>query len=67
VARHYHVATALEPCKENCQNVHYDQIPAGMDKATMISKVKKLAIKINLTDNQLKTFLAKVAADKKFK
>jgi hypothetical protein len=38
-----------------------------MDKATMISKVRKLAIQIKLSKNQVKTFLAKVAADKKFK
>lgn len=67
VARHFNVATAMEPCQDPCQYVHYDQLPSGMDKATMISKVRKLAVKINLSKNQAKTFLTKVATDKRFK
>ena len=67
VAKHYNVATNMEPCHEPCQYVHYDQLPSNMNKTTMISKVKKLAIQIKLSKNQVKAFLAKVAADKKFK
>jgi hypothetical protein len=67
VAKHNNVATTMEPYQEPCQYVHYDQLPSGMVKATMISKVRKLAIQIKLSKNQVKTFSAKVAADKKFK
>ena len=67
VAKHYNVATTMEPCQEPCQYVHYDQLPSNIDKTTMISKVRKLATQIKLSKNKVKTFLAKVAADKKFK
>jgi hypothetical protein len=67
IARHYRVITDLEKCTADCKYVHYNQLPSTLTKAILTSKEQKLADKCNLTDGQVKFFLAKVAADKKFK
>ena len=67
IARHYRVITDLEKCTADCKYVHYNQLPSTMTKAILTAKVQKLAEKCNLTEGQVKFFLARVAADKKFK
>jgi len=38
-----------------------------MTKAILIAKVEKLAVKCNLDESQIKAFVAKIAADNRFK
>ena len=67
IAKHYGIRTTLEECSSDCKYVHYNQLPSGMTKAVITTKVKKLAEKCGMSAGQQKYFLQKIENDKKFK
>jgi hypothetical protein len=67
LAKQYNIKSNLEPCKPDCPYSHYDQLPATLTTAAVLSKVKRIIGKLNLTDGQSQLFLRKIEADSKFK
>jgi hypothetical protein len=67
LAKHYNVKTKLEACKPDCPYVHYDQLPPNVTSASVMTKVKKIIGKLNLTDAQSQQFLRRIETDSKFK
>ena len=67
LAKQYKVKTELEACKPDCPYMHYDQLPPNLTSASVISKVKKIIGRLNLSSGQSQYFLRKIEADSKFK
>ena len=67
LAKHYGIKSNLEPCKPDCPYAHYNQLPAALTTASVLTKVKRIIGKLNLTDGQSQLFLTKIEADSKFK
>jgi hypothetical protein len=67
LAKHYNVKTNLEACKSDCPYMHYDLLPPNLTSASVLSKVRKIISKLNLTDAQSQQFLRKIETDPKFK
>ena len=67
LAKHYNIKSNLEPCKADCPYAHYNQLPSTLTTASVLSKVKRIIGKLNLTDGQSQLFLSKIEADSKFK
>ena len=67
LAKQYKVKTDLEACKPDCPYMHYDQLPPNLTSASVLSKVKKIIGKLNLSDAQSQHFLRKIETDSKFK
>ncbi len=67
LAEQYNVKTNLEACKSDCPYMYYDQLPPNLTSASVLSKVKKIIGKLNLSDAQSQQFLRKIETDSKFK
>jgi len=67
LAKQYKVKTDLEACKPDCPYTHYDQLPSNLTSASVLSKVKKIIAKLNMSDAQSQNFLRKIETDPKFK
>jgi hypothetical protein len=67
LAKQYNIKSNLEHCKPDCPYTHYNQLPATLTTAAVLSKVKRIIGKLNLTDGQSQLFLRKIEADSKFK
>jgi len=67
LAKQYKVKTDLEACKSDCPYTHYDQLPSNLTSASVLSKVKRIIAKLNLSDAQSQNFLRKIETDPKFK
>ena len=67
LAKQYKVKTDLEACKPDCPYMHYDQLPPNLTSASVLSKVKKIIGKLNLSDSQSQHFLRRIETDSKFK
>ena len=67
LAKHYGIKSNLEPCKPDCPYAHYNQLPPTLTTASVLTKVKRIIGKLNLTDGQSQLFLTKIEADSKFK
>ena len=67
LAKHYGIKSNLESCKADCPYAHYNQLPSTLTTASVLSKVKRIIGKLNLTDGQSQLFLSKIEADSKFK
>ena len=67
LAKHYGIKSNLEPCKPDCPYTHYNQLPPTLTTASVLTKVKRIIGKLNLTDGQSQLFLTKIEADSKFK
>jgi hypothetical protein len=67
LAKHYGVKTTLEACNADCPYVHYDQLPPNVTASSVMTNVKKIIGKLNLTDTQSQQFLRKIETDSKFK
>jgi hypothetical protein len=63
LAKHYKIKFNLEPCAY----AHYNQLPSTLNTASVLSKVKRIIGKLNLTDGQSQSFLSEIEADPKFK
>ena len=49
LAKQYNVKINLEACKPDCPYMHYDQLPPNLTSASVLSKVKKIIGKLNLS------------------
>ena len=66
LAKQYKVKTDLEACKPDCPYMHYDQLPQNLTSASVLSKVKKIIGKLNLSDAQSQHFLRKIETESRF-
>jgi hypothetical protein len=67
LAKKYKITTNLEACKPDCPFMHYDQLPPNLTAESVISKVKKILGRLNLTTGQTQYFFRQIEKDSKFK
>jgi hypothetical protein len=63
LAKHYNIKSNLEPCTADCPYAHYNQLPSTLTTPSVLSKVKRIIGKLNLTDGQSQSFLSKIEED----
>lgn len=54
-------------CSADCKYMYYNQYPATITKAAVLTKVHQLVEKKGLTDSQTQQFVKKITSDKNLK